>query len=73
MYKRQDIQPSDTDLAKIVNANNPYLVANLIANEENINSAHKIDFALTDVNTDCKQVSLNTQSIFRPFANELNP
>jgi hypothetical protein len=68
-----DIQPSDTDLAKIVNANNPYLVANLIADAENVNRAHRIDFSLTDVTTDCKQVSLNTKSIFNIFPNEMNP
>jgi hypothetical protein len=68
-----DIQPSDTDLAKIVNANNPYLVANLIADAENINQAHRIDFSLTDVTTDCKQMSLTTKSIFNIFPNELSP
>lgn len=68
-----DLQPSDSDLAKIVNANNPYVVANLVADADNINRAHRVDFSLTDVTTDCKQVSLNTKSVFTPFPNELNP
>jgi len=71
-----DLVQSDVDLAKIVKtdnnrANNPFLIANLIA-DENTDKAHKIDFTLHDVNTDCKQVSLETTPTFRPFANELN-
>jgi hypothetical protein len=70
-----DLMQADTDLAKIVkthnnDANNPFLIANLIANE-NKNNAHKIDFTLHDVNTDCKQISFTTNSIFTPITGSL--
>jgi hypothetical protein len=70
-----DLNQQDIDLAKIVkangnNANNPALVANLIANE-NHNNAKRIDFTLTDVNTDCKQISFTDNTIFRPITGEL--
>jgi hypothetical protein len=72
-----DLVQFDTDLAKIVktrtnNANNPFLIANLIA-DEGTNNAHKIDFTLHDVNTDCKQVSLTTESIFKPVTGSILP
>src|SRR5690349_1272624 len=72
-----DLVQRDTDAAKIVktngnNANNPVLVANLISNE-NQNNARKLDFTLEDVNTDCKQISLSTKSIFSPLPGETDP
>lgn len=76
LFLTADLEQEDTDLAKIVkangnNANNPALVANLIA-DENQKDAKKIDFTLTDVNTDCKQISLTTDQFFKPLPGEVD-
>jgi hypothetical protein len=67
-----DLNLSPNDLAKITNNNNPYIRANLIADEDK-SSAHKIDFTLQDTWTDCKDLSLNNQPIFEPIISEMNP
>jgi hypothetical protein len=72
-----DLVQQDTDLAKIVktnnnqgSGNNPFLTANLIADESKSNG-HVIGFTLHNLDTDCKQVDLTTKSIFKIHANEL--
>ncbi len=79
VFLTSDLNNIQFDQAKILkskgnNANNQKLVANLIANE-NQNSAKRIGFTLTDVNTDCKQISLfaGKTNIFSPLPGELDP
>jgi hypothetical protein len=67
-----DLNQSPNDLAKITNNNNPYVKANLIADEDK-SSAQKIGFTLHDLWTDCKDISLNNQPIFEPIISESNP
>jgi hypothetical protein len=67
-----DLNPRPDDLAKIVRNNNPYVIANLIADEDK-KSAHKISFVLHDLWTDCKDIALNNQPIFKPIITETNP
>lgn len=67
-----DLQPTDSDLAKITNNNNIFSKVNLIANE-NKPTSHNVAFTLDGLFTDCKKVNLATQTIFKPAPNELNP
>jgi hypothetical protein len=67
-----DLQPTDTDLAKITDNNNPYMKVNLIA-DPGRNTVHQIDFTLDDMWTDCKQISTNDKNIFQPIIGEINP
>jgi len=67
-----DLVPVDSDLAKIVNQNNQYVKVNLISNE-NKPDAKTIPFTLKDLTTDCKAISLTSQTVFDPSPGELNP
>jgi hypothetical protein len=67
-----DLQQADTDLAKIIKNNNPFIKVNLIA-DENRASAKQIPFTLSDLWTDCKDISLATKTVFQPKAGEVSP
>jgi hypothetical protein len=66
-----DLNQQDTDLAKLVNNNNPLIRIDLLTQEQK-NRIEQIGFTLTDVWTDCKQIGLTTETVLNPFVNELN-
>jgi hypothetical protein len=66
-----DLNQRDTDLAKLVDNNNPLMHVDLLT-QENKDRVDKISFSLSDVWTDCKQIALSTETVFEPFDNELN-
>jgi hypothetical protein len=60
---------TDTDHAAIFNNNNPLIKVNLIS-DDGKSTVHKIGFTLSDLWTDCKEISANSQDKFNVLAGE---
>jgi hypothetical protein len=60
---------SDSDHAGIFNNNNPLVKVNLIS-DDGKSTVHKIAFTLSDLWTDCKAVSANSQGTFKVMPGE---
>lgn len=67
-----DIVFTDSDHAAIFNNNNPLVKVNLIS-DVGKSTVHKIGFNLSDMWTDCKAISANTQDIFNVLPGENAP
>jgi hypothetical protein len=65
-----DIAFADADNAIITQGSNPLVQLSLVANP-NHSTSHKIDSTLSDVWTDCKAISANSQTVYQPFNGEL--
>jgi hypothetical protein len=66
-----DLLITESDLARIVNNNNPYMKAELLS-EHNRRTYDRIGFTLNDVWTDCKNLAVTTDPVFEPIAGETN-
>jgi hypothetical protein len=72
MYWTFDLIQDDQDHAKIVDNNNPIAKVDLLTKEQK-NKYGQIDFSLTDLWTDCKQIALDNDMMLNFAANEFNP
>jgi len=72
-----DLVPIDSDLAKIVNSNNPYIKVNLISQNNNPNennpNAQLVPFTMKDLWTECKAISLASETVFQAAPDEISP